>query len=147
MRLRTDDADLATKSAFDEPDICISRRAFEGWWHGPSKKATPHPRSAGVQPGESHARNLGGRGARLIAALVARHSISVPASQSPSRLSGSVTGNESQHPISKQTGDRPMRFKNRQLLRARRNDNLLVLAGGTLGEWTPHDLRRTAVQR
>lgn len=46
--------------------------------------------------------------------------------------------------ISKQVGDRQMRFKNRKPLKNRRNDNSLVLSGGKNGEWTPHDLRRTA---
>jgi integrase len=46
---------------------------------------------------------------------------------------------------SKQVGDRQTRFKKRSgPLKNRRNDNSLVLAGGTNGEWTPHDLRRTA---
>lgn len=46
--------------------------------------------------------------------------------------------------ISKQVGDRQMKFKNRKPLKNRRNDNTLVLSGGKNGEWTPHDLRRTA---
>jgi integrase len=46
--------------------------------------------------------------------------------------------------ISKQIGDRQMQFKNRKPLQRRRNDNTLVLAKGKRGEWTPHDLRRTA---
>ena len=46
--------------------------------------------------------------------------------------------------VSKQVGDRQMRFKNRKPLAHRRNDGSLVLAGGKNGEWTPHDLRRTA---
>ena len=46
--------------------------------------------------------------------------------------------------VSKQIGDRQVRFKNRKDLSNRRNDNSLVLAKGTNGEWTPHDLRRTA---
>jgi integrase len=46
--------------------------------------------------------------------------------------------------ISKQVGDRQMRFKNRKPLKNRRNDDSLVLADGANGEWTPHDLRRTA---
>lgn len=46
--------------------------------------------------------------------------------------------------ISKQVGDRQMRFKRRKPLKNRRNDNSLVLSGGKRGEWTPHDLRRTA---
>lgn len=46
--------------------------------------------------------------------------------------------------VSKQVGDRQMRFKNRRPLAHRRNDDSLVLAGGKSGEWTPHDLRRTA---
>jgi len=37
-----------------------------------------------------------------------------------------------------------MRFKHRQPLKNRRNDDGLVLDGGKSGEWTPHDLRRTA---
>jgi hypothetical protein len=46
--------------------------------------------------------------------------------------------------VTKQVGERQMRFKTRKLLAHRRDDNSLVLAGGTRGEWTPHDLRRTA---
>jgi integrase len=46
--------------------------------------------------------------------------------------------------VSKQVGDRQHRFKNRMSLRGRRNDNSLVLRGGLNGDWTPHDLRRTA---
>ena len=46
--------------------------------------------------------------------------------------------------VSKQVGDRQMKFKNRQPLMNRRNDDSLVLSHGKNGEWTPHDLRRTA---
>lgn len=46
--------------------------------------------------------------------------------------------------VSKQVGDRQMRFKHRKLLKHRRNDDTLVLSRGENGEWTPHDLRRTA---
>lgn len=46
--------------------------------------------------------------------------------------------------VSKQIGDRQMQFKNRKPLQRRKNDNTLVLAKGQRGEWTPHDLRRTA---
>jgi integrase len=46
--------------------------------------------------------------------------------------------------VSKQIGDRQLRFKNRKDLSNRRNDDSLVLARGANGEWTPHDLRRTA---
>ena len=46
--------------------------------------------------------------------------------------------------VSKQVGDRQMRFKDRKPLKNRRNDNTLVLSRGRNGEWTPHDLRRTA---
>ncbi len=46
--------------------------------------------------------------------------------------------------MSKQIGDRQIRFKERRPLKHRRNDDTLVLAGGENGEWTPHDLRRTA---
>ena len=46
--------------------------------------------------------------------------------------------------VTKQVGDRQHRFKDRKTLKGRRNDNSLVLARGTNGEWTPHDLRRTA---
>jgi integrase len=46
--------------------------------------------------------------------------------------------------VSKQVRDRQQRFKNRGNLRGRTNDNTLVLSGGSNGEWTPHDLRRTA---
>lgn len=45
---------------------------------------------------------------------------------------------------SKQIGDRQMQFKKRKPLKNRKNDNSLVLAKGKTGEWTPHDLRRTA---
>lgn len=50
--------------------------------------------------------------------------------------------------ISKQLGDRQVMFKKAKdgsprVLKNRRNDNTLVLAGGANGEWTPHDLRRT----
>lgn len=46
--------------------------------------------------------------------------------------------------VSKQIGDRQLRFKNRRDLNNRCNDDSLVVAGGSNGEWTPHDLRRTA---
>lgn len=46
--------------------------------------------------------------------------------------------------VSKQVGDRQIRFKQRKKLTARCNDDSLVLADGVNGEWTPHDLRRTA---
>lgn len=46
--------------------------------------------------------------------------------------------------VTKQVGDRQMQFKSRKELSNRRNDNSLVLAKGAHGEWTPHDLRRTA---
>jgi integrase len=46
--------------------------------------------------------------------------------------------------IGKQVGDRQMRFKKRKALKGRRHDDTLVLGGGENGEWTPHDLRRTA---
>ena len=46
--------------------------------------------------------------------------------------------------VSKQVGDRQLRFKSRKKLRNRTNDDTLVLSGGSTGEWTPHDLRRTA---
>ncbi|WP_404418816.1 tyrosine-type recombinase/integrase [Marinospirillum sp.] len=45
--------------------------------------------------------------------------------------------------ISKQVGDRQIMFKDRKVLKGRRNDNSLVLANGKNGAWTPHDLRRT----
>lgn len=46
--------------------------------------------------------------------------------------------------VSKQVGDRQVRFKNRSKpLKGRAFDNSLVLADGVNGEWTPHDLRRT----
>lgn len=57
-----------------------------------------------------------------------------------SNREGSVDGKT----VSKQIGDRQMQFKNRKPLQRRRNDNTLVLAQGRRGEWTPHDLRRTA---
>lgn len=53
-------------------------------------------------------------------------------------------GHVSVKTVTKQVGDRQMRFKNRKRLAHRRNDDSLVLAGGLRGEWTPHDLRRTA---
>ena len=46
--------------------------------------------------------------------------------------------------VSKQIGDRQMMFKDRKALKNRKNDNSLVLAKGKSGDWTPHDLRRTA---
>ncbi|MFC4296868.1 tyrosine-type recombinase/integrase [Castellaniella hirudinis] len=46
--------------------------------------------------------------------------------------------------VSKQVGDRQIRFKNRSKpLKSRAFDNSLVLADGVNNEWTPHDLRRT----
>jgi integrase len=45
--------------------------------------------------------------------------------------------------MAKQLGDRQIQFKERKDLRARCNDNSLVLAQGRNGAWTPHDLRRT----
>lgn len=46
--------------------------------------------------------------------------------------------------VSKQVGDRQCQFKNRSKpLPGRQHNDTLVLAGGTTGEWTPHDLRRT----
>lgn len=46
--------------------------------------------------------------------------------------------------VSKQVGDRQVRFKKRSKpLKGRAFDDALVLAGGANGEWTPHDLRRT----
>lgn len=47
--------------------------------------------------------------------------------------------------VAKQIGDRQMRFKQRSgPLKHRRHDDSLVLADGANGEWTPHDLRRSA---
>ncbi len=46
--------------------------------------------------------------------------------------------------VSKQVGDRQLRFKSRKDLQNRTNDDTLVLSEGSAGEWTPHDLRRTA---
>lgn len=47
--------------------------------------------------------------------------------------------------VTKQVGDRQLRFKSRAMpLKGKREDDSLVLAGGVNGEWTPHDLRRTA---
>lgn len=46
--------------------------------------------------------------------------------------------------IGKQIGDRQMRFKKRKHLQRRRHDDSLVLGEGENGEWTAHDLRRTA---
>ncbi|MFT7772229.1 tyrosine-type recombinase/integrase [Roseateles sp.] len=46
--------------------------------------------------------------------------------------------------VSKQIGDRQTQFKKRSgPLKHRKHDNSLVLSGGKMGEWTPHDLRRT----
>jgi integrase len=45
--------------------------------------------------------------------------------------------------VSKQIGDRQHRFKDRNALKGRRNDDSLVLARGANGAWTPNDLRRT----
>jgi integrase len=45
--------------------------------------------------------------------------------------------------MAKQLGDRQIQFKERRDLRARCNDNSLVLAQGRNGAWTPHDMRRT----
>jgi len=45
--------------------------------------------------------------------------------------------------VSKQVDDRQAQFKNRKALSRRRKDNILVLADGQNGDWTPHDLRRT----
>uniref|UniRef100_UPI0030DD82DB tyrosine-type recombinase/integrase n=1 Tax=unclassified Pseudomonas TaxID=196821 RepID=UPI0030DD82DB len=44
--------------------------------------------------------------------------------------------------VSKQVGDRQVRFKNRKALSRRSDDDTLVLADGQNGDWTPHDLRR-----
>lgn len=47
--------------------------------------------------------------------------------------------------VSKQVGDRQMQFMDRKgPLTHRRNDNTLVLAEGKSGNWSPHDMRRTA---
>jgi integrase len=45
--------------------------------------------------------------------------------------------------VSKQIGDRQERFMARKPLQRRKHNNTLVLASGTNGKWTPHDLRRT----
>jgi integrase len=51
--------------------------------------------------------------------------------------------------INKQVGDRQARFKKsrdgspRKPMATRCHENMLVLAGGSCGAWTPHDLRRT----
>ena len=45
--------------------------------------------------------------------------------------------------VSKQVGDRQIRFKKRKELKRRINSDSLVLSKGENGEWTPHDLRRT----
>ncbi len=51
--------------------------------------------------------------------------------------------------ISKQIGDRQARFKkgsdgrSRRPMQHRHHSDMLVLGGGKLGAWTPHDLRRT----
>lgn len=55
------------------------------------------------------------------------------------------TGHVCPKSISKQVGDRQIKFKNRSKpLIGRTNDDSLVLSEGKNGEWTPHDLRRTA---
>lgn len=46
--------------------------------------------------------------------------------------------------ITKQIADRQVQFKQRKQFKNRRLDNSLVLDGGRNGDWTPHDLRRTA---
>lgn len=47
--------------------------------------------------------------------------------------------------VSKQVGDRQMKFKKRSgPLKHRRHDNSLVLTKGPNEAWTPHDMRRTA---
>lgn len=53
-------------------------------------------------------------------------------------------GHLSDKTVTKQVGDRQTRFKTRSLLAHRCNDDSLVLAEGSRGEWTPHDMRRTA---
>ncbi|SEN31239.1 protein of unknown function [Duganella sp. CF517] len=58
------------------------------------------------------------------------------------------TGHLDVKSISKQLGDRQVTFKKSRdgsprVLKNRRNDNTLILAGGASGAWTPHDLRRT----
>ena len=46
--------------------------------------------------------------------------------------------------VTKQVGDRQIRFKSRAKgLRGRREDNSLVLSDGANDEWIPHDMRRT----
>ena len=59
----------------------------------------------------------------------------------PARLK---EGHVSLKGVGKQVGDRQTRFKSRKALAHRCNDDSLVLAGGKNGEWTPHDLRRSA---
>ena len=46
--------------------------------------------------------------------------------------------------IGKQIGDRQMRFKKSKPKQRRRHDDTLVLSKGKNGNWTAHDLRRTA---
>jgi integrase len=58
--------------------------------------------------------------------------------------SSSGTEHVSVKSVSKQVGDRQVRFKKRKPLSRRRHDDSLVLGDGRNGEWTPHDLRRTA---
>ena len=54
------------------------------------------------------------------------------------------TSHVNEKSVSKQVGDRQVRFMKRMgPLARRKHDNSLVLAGGENGEWTPHDLRRT----
>ena len=46
--------------------------------------------------------------------------------------------------VTKQVGDRQIRFKSRaKSLQGRREDDSLVLSKGENGEWIPHDMRRT----
>lgn len=63
----------------------------------------------------------------------------------PAKNNIGKTGHVCPKSISKQVGDRQVRFKNRSKpLTGRTNDNSLVLSDGKNEEWTPHDLRRTA---
>lgn len=45
--------------------------------------------------------------------------------------------------VSKQIGDRQSKFKERNALKNRANDDTLLLSEGKNGQWTPHDMRRT----
>ena len=82
------------------------------------------------------------RQCRALKSLTGETSFCFPARAAPGEVVGQHVCVKS---VSKQVGDRQMQFKHRAgPLKNRRHDNSLVLAGGSNGEWTPHDLRRTA---